>query len=254
LDYPNSRFLVAPAGCLSHRGVEIPSPFVPASGHPRIEVSIQGKSYGLLLDTGAGVSLARRDLLENLATAHPEWPHAIGASGSANMPGSDGKELLLRVPEMNWGGIQLRNVLFVSRPDDIYSPTTFETPEAISGALGGNVLKHLRVEIDYPQGTTYIEQTQGDCGDDMDSVGLVLDVDAADHLVVKGISTTAAALTKKNIRVGDQILEIDGERESPWKIINAAEALSGTVGSAKQLVVRRNGRSIRTTVIVAKIL
>jgi hypothetical protein len=254
LDYPRGRFTVAPAGCVKHRGVKVLSPLLAASGHPRIEVSMDGKSYGLLLDTGSRVALARRDLLESLSAAHTTWPHSIGASGAADMPGSDGKEFLLRVPEVIWGTFRIKNVLFVSRPSETYSPGTFETPGPIFGALGGNVLKEFRVEIDYPDGTTYLEQRAGGLGNDMDSAGLVLDVDATYKLVVRAISATASAITKSNIHPGDQVIEIEGKRETPWNIIDASDALSGAVGEIKRLVIMRDGKEIQASAVVARLL
>jgi hypothetical protein len=254
LDYSGRRFTIAPAGCVEHRGVKVPSPFLPASGHPRIVASVEGEPYGFLLDTGSRVSLARRDLLERLSAAHPNWSHSTGASGVADMPGGNGEEFLLRVPEVTWGAFHVRNVLFASRPNETYSASSFETPASIVGALGGNVLKNFRVEIDYPNGTTYLEQKAGDAGNDMHSAGLVLDMDAAGDLVVRAISSTAAALTKSNIRPGDQIVEIEGKRGMPWKIVDASDALSGTVGETKRLVIRRAGKDIQTTAAVAQIL
>jgi hypothetical protein len=254
LDYPRSQFLIAPSGCVKHRGVKLPSPFVVSSGHPKIDVALDGKEYGLLLDTGSRVTLARRDLLESLSAAHPTWPHSIGASGTADMAGDNGTEFLLRVPEVTWGPFRMTHVLFVSRPDDLYSPTTFETTGPIVGALGGNVLKNFRIEIDYPHGETYLEQKAADCDNDMNSAGLVLDVDATNNLVVHAISSTAAALTKTNIHPGDQIIEIDGKREMLWKVTEASDALSGPVGETKRLVIKRGGQEIQTTAVVAHLL
>jgi len=97
LDYPKRLFSIAASGCIKHQGSKVDSPFLPASGHPRITVNELNKKYGLLLDTGSRVTLARRDLLESWMAAHPEWPTTTGASGEADMPGGDGKELLLRV-------------------------------------------------------------------------------------------------------------------------------------------------------------
>lgn len=253
-DYPRERFTIAPSGCVRHRGVRVPSPFLPLSGHPRIEVSLGGESYGLLLDTGSRVSLARRSLLESLSAAHPGWPHSTGASGTADMPGGDGEEFLLRVPEVTWGPFEIRNVLFVSRPDDMYSPTSFETPDSIVGALGGNVLKSFRVEIDYPHGASYLEQKASDAGDDMNSVGLVLDVDGSNDLIVRAISGTASAVTKLNVHPGDQIVDIGGKREMPWNLVDASNALSGRVGEIKRLVIRRAGQEMQTTAEVVHLL
>ncbi|MGA3204812.1 MAG: hypothetical protein ABSF12_20155 [Bryobacteraceae bacterium] len=63
LDYPQRTFTVAVAGCIRHQGFEVESPFLPASGHPRIVITEAGREYGFLLDTGSRVTLARKDLL-----------------------------------------------------------------------------------------------------------------------------------------------------------------------------------------------
>jgi hypothetical protein len=109
------RFTISHAGCVEHRGVKVPSPFLPA-------VAIRGSSC--------------------------LWRANLGATGT---------EFLLRVPEIVWGPFHIKNVLFVSRPDETFSDTSFETPSSITGALGGNVLKAFRVEIDYPHGITYLQ-------------------------------------------------------------------------------------------------
>jgi hypothetical protein len=254
LDYPLERFTISPAGCLKHHGVKVSSPFLPESGHPKVVVSVESKTYGLLLDTGCRATLARRDLLESLSATHPSWPHLTGAAGTADMPGANGTEFLLRVPEISWGPFHIKNVLFVSRPNETFSYTMFETPTFIVGALGGNVLKHFRIEIDYPHGTTYLEQKSGDAGGDMNSAGLVLDVDTTEGLVVRAIDSAASATTKMNIRVGDQIIAIDGKREMPWTIVDASDMLSGAPGETKRLVIRRAGKEMQTTVIVADLL
>jgi C-terminal processing protease CtpA/Prc len=116
------------------------------------------------------------------------------------------------------------------------------------------VLKTFRVEIDYPHRTTYLEQKVSDAGNDMNSAGLVLDIDAASQLIVRAISTTAAAVTKRNIHPGDQIVEIDGKREKPWKLVDASDALSGGVGEKKRLVIRRAGKEMKTIAAVAHLL
>jgi hypothetical protein len=254
IDYPHRLFSVATAGCISDRGVEVESPFLPASGHPRVVATVSGRKYGFLLDTGSRVTLARRDLLESLSAAHPEWPHSTGASGVANMPGGDGQEFLLRVPEIEWGPFHLRRVLFVSRPEAIYSPTAFETPESIVGALGGNVLSRFRVEIDYPHGKTYLEEIHEPDPDDMNSAGLVLNVNTEDQLVVVAVSSTADAVTRRNMRPGDIILQIAGKHETPWAITDASQALSGNVGERIGLLLLRDGVTVHTTVIIAHLV
>jgi hypothetical protein len=254
IDYPHRLFSVAAAGCMRDRGVEVGSPFLAASGHPRVVISLDGQDYGFLLDTGSRVTLARRDLLESLSAAHPEWPHSTGASGAADMPGGDGSEFLLRVPEIGWGSLRLRNVLFVSRPNETYSATDSETPESIVGALAGNVLSRFRVVIDYPHGKTYLEEAHEPDPADMDSAGLVLDLNASGQLVVLAESSTADPVTWRNVRSGDVILRIAGKRENPWAITDASQSLSGKVGKRIELLVLREGVIVHTSVIVAHLL
>jgi hypothetical protein len=254
VDYPHRLFSVAASGCIRHRGLEVESPFLPASGHPRVVVLELGREYGFLLDTGSRVTLVRRDLLESLSAAHPEWPHSAGASGAADMPGGNGTEFLLRVPELEWGPFHLRNVLMVSRPNETFSPTDFETPEAIVGALGGNVLSSFRVEIDYPHGKTYLEEVQEPDASDMNSAGLVLDVNARDQLVVVAVSPSADVKARRNVRPGDTILKIAGKRETPWAITDASEALSGKIGKKIRLLILRGGKEVFVTVIIAHLL
>ena len=179
---------------------------------------------------------------------------AAGASGTADMGGDNGTELLLRVPELEWGSFHLRNVLVTSRPNETYSQTNFETREPIIGALGGNVLMAFRVEIDYPDGKTYLEEAHEPAPDDMNSVGLVLDVNAKDQLVVVAVSSTAAAETQRNVLAGDIILGIAGERETPWAITDASHALAGKVGRRIPLLILRQGKQVHATVRVAHLL
>src|SRR6202041_967950 len=98
--------------------------------------------------------------------------------------------------EVTWGALLDTNVLFASRPNEMDQTSSFETPGSIAGALGGNVLKNFRVEMDCPHGTPRLEQKVGDSGNDMNSAGIVLDLDEVSNLVVRAISSTAAALTK----------------------------------------------------------
>lgn len=116
------------------------------------------------------------------------------------------------------------------------------------------MLKNFRIEIDYPHGESYLEQSADDAGRDMNSAGLVLDLNDANNLVVRAVSTTATALTKTSILPGDEILEIDGKRESPWTIIDASNALTGAVGERKHLIIKRGGKTMSTSVAVATLL
>jgi len=89
------------------------------------------------------MTLIREDVLQSWSKAHPDWPHSIGAVGPAN-EGTDPDVFLLRIPILQLGPFTVNRVVAASRPNKIYSATSYETPAAIIGALGENVLSRRR--------------------------------------------------------------------------------------------------------------
>lgn len=255
LDYPRQLFSIGEPGSLQHRGTKLDCPYIASSGHPMIEVGSDRAKYEFLLDTGSNISLARAGILRKWSQEHPNWPTSVGAAGPANDGGaSDANALLLRLPALRLGGFSVAQTAMASRSDETFSPTSYETPAPIIGALGGNVLSRFRVEIDYPDQLLYLEPSDRKKTDNFDTVGLVLDTNAAGQLVVQAVSSAASAVTKRNILPGDVIVRIRGFGNAPHTLIKAAEALSGAVGERKQLSILRNGKPVRVTVTVARIL
>jgi len=146
------------------------------------------------------------------------------------------------------------HVATASRPDQTYSATSYETPTAIVGALGGNVLSQFRVEIDYPEQLLFLKPSGKTPANDFDTVGLVLDTNAAGELVVRAVASSASSITHKNILPGDVILQIGNVRKAPYTLTKAARALSGAVGERKQLRILRKGQPMTVTVTVSRIL
>ena len=256
LDYPKQLWSIGNPGTLARRGERLSAPYLASSGHPRIEVSIGGATFGLLLDTGAEVTLFREDLLRGWSREHPDWPRGSGAVGPANMGGGadDGHLLLLRIPAFQVGSFTVAQVAVVSRPDQTYSATSYETPAAIVGALGGNVLSQFRIEIDYPEQLLFLEPSGKIPANDFDTVGLMLDTNGAGELVVRAVSSSASSITHQNVLAGDVILQIGNASKAPYTLTKAARALSGTVGERKQLRILRNGEPMTVTVTVARIV
>jgi len=69
LDYSQHRFSIGEAGSLPHQGEKLPCPYVASSGHPRLDVVIDGIKYGFLLDTGTQITLMRDDVLKQWSEA-----------------------------------------------------------------------------------------------------------------------------------------------------------------------------------------
>jgi hypothetical protein len=254
LDYPRQLLSIGEPGTLPHRGERLSSPYIASSGHPRVEVSIGAIMCGLLLDTGTKLTLLREDLLQRWSREHPDWPRSSGAVGPANVDGAADDALLLRIPTFQIGSLTVVHVATASRPDQTYSATSYETPAAIVGALGGNVLSQFRVEIDYPEQLLFLKPSGKTPANDFDTVGLVLDTNAAGELVVRAVSSSASSTTHQNVFPGDVILQIGNVNTAPSTLTKAARALSGAVGERKQLRILRKGKSMTVKVTVSRIL
>lgn len=254
LDYPQHRLSVGEAGSFPHRGEKLPCPYVASSGHPRVDVGIDGVNYGFLLDTGTQITLMREDVLKQWAKEHPDWPRTIGSAGAANEGADPDDDFLLRIPRFQLGSFTANHVAVASRPNETFSATTYETPAAIVGALGGNVLSQFRVEIDYPEQLCFFEHSGKEQANDFDTVGLVLDTNSSGQLVVRAVSSAASAVTRQNIQPGDIILQIGGLGGTPYTLTKAAQALSGAVGERKHLCILRRGEPMSVTVVVSRIL
>jgi hypothetical protein len=254
LDYPRQELSLGEPGTLPHRGARLAAPYVAASGHPRVEARIGDTTFGFLLDTGTPLTLVREDLLQEWSRANPSWPRSRGAVGPANVEGAADDAQLLRIPLVRIGPFGVAQVAAVSRPDQIYSASNFETPAAIVGALGGNVLCQFRVEIDYPDGLLFLEESGKAPANDFQTVGLVLDTNATGELVVRAVSSSASPITRRNVLPGDVILRIGSASQAPYTLTAAGQALSGAVGERKQLHILRNGRPLVVEATVARIL
>jgi hypothetical protein len=253
LDYPRQLLSIGESGTIPHRGKRLSARYVASSGHPRVEVEIGGITYGFLLDTGTKLTLVREGLLQRWSREHPDWPGSRGAVGPANVDGAADDALLLRIRALRFGSFTVARVAAAARPDRTYSSTSYETPAAIVGALGGNVLSQFRLEIDYPEQLLLLERSGSTQANEFDTVGLVLDIDSLGQLVVRAVSSAASSTTRRNIVPGDVIVQIGGSN-APHTLTAAARALSGAVGERKQLLILRKGRPTSATVTVARIL
>jgi hypothetical protein len=254
LDYPQQLLSIGEAGSLPHVGERLRCPYVASSGHPRVVVGIGGVAYGFLFDTGTKLTLIRKDMLQEWSKDHPDWPSSTGAVGPANVDGASEDALLLRIPNFQLGTFRVAHVVAVSRSNETFGAASYETPAAIIGALGGNVISRFRVEIDYPEQLLFLEPSDVKQANDFDTVGLVLNTNAAGQLVVRAVSSTASAVTRRNVLPGDVILQIGNLGHAPCTLTEAAQALSGAVGERKHLRILRRGRAMSVTVVVSRIL
>ena len=256
-DYPAKKFTLAEPGILKPRGARIASPIGKGSGFPRIELQIGGANYGLLLDTGATFTMISIEAMNDLGAKHADWRRATGAVGGANMVGGamENAATMMRLAEARWAEFQLQEVAAVSRPKG-----TFETymsrmmAEPIIGALGGNVLRAFRVEIDYANGATYLEKTGSLEQNDLDIVGLTLRPMQDGGYVVSAVSKQGAGDLVDKVREGDKLISVDKLQVTGAPLAEVVNALRGKIGEKKSLTIERDGNRITVQAVVARIV
>jgi hypothetical protein len=246
-DYPARSFTLSLPGSAIHRGTPTPISVNSKIGLARIEIEIAGKAYGFMLDTGAAYTGLSRAVMDRWIGEHPSWPHSLGAVGSANMVGKqfDVSNELLRIPEMKWGSISLRNVGMVSRPAGVYEESVSENMTApVVGALSGNVLRKLRLDIDYPASVAYIELHGSNSISDLNCLGLILQMMENGTAVVSGVAQREGRAEIQGVQAGDILLRVDNHNVTGASLATILEYLSATAGEKKRLTIRRGKQEL----------
>jgi hypothetical protein len=157
-DYPGATFTIAQPDVLKHQGNEMPMPVGKQSGFPRTEVTVNGTTYGLLLDTGAAFTMVSEALLKSWGAQHPEWPRHAGAFGEATLLGGQTLETMF-LPEARWAAYEIKSMGVVSQREGTFERFMSNMMAApIVGSLAGNVLKSFRVELDFAHEKLYLSR------------------------------------------------------------------------------------------------
>ncbi|MEP6835537.1 MAG: hypothetical protein ABJB74_19275, partial [Gemmatimonas sp.] len=155
-DYPGASFTLAAPGVLTPQGTPMPMPVSTPQGFPRTEMEVDGKRYGMLLDTGASFTMVSEVLLKAWGQHHPEWPRHLGAFGDAATLGGQTLETMF-VPQGTWGAFPLSEFGVTSQREGTFERFMSGMMRgSIVGSLAGNVLKGFRVELDYAHETLYL--------------------------------------------------------------------------------------------------
>jgi hypothetical protein len=241
LDDPAGRLTVGPPASLERRGVAVPTMVDPDSGLILTSVEVDGEAFDLVLDTAVTSSLAVDGLLRAWQGDHPDWPASISAVGPGNMVGLalEAKVPMLRVPLVEWGPFQVPEVAFAWRGEgDVLG----------DGALGGNVLKLFRVDLDYLAGSVRIEQGAPFAEHDAELVGVVLALGDDGYQVVATVSGL------DDVRPGDDLLAVGGDEVADRSLPEVLDLLRGTPGDRKRLTVRRDGETLDVDVPVLRLV
>ncbi|MEP6778461.1 MAG: pepsin/retropepsin-like aspartic protease family protein [Gemmatimonadaceae bacterium] len=157
-DYPAATFTIAKPGVLTPRGAVFPMPVGRPSGFPRTEITVDGKTYGMLIDTGASFTMVSDSVLKSWGDAHKDWERHTGAFGEAATLGGQTIETMF-VPTATWATFQIAPLGVTSQRTGTFEKYMSQMMAGpIVGSLAGNVLKHYRLELDYANQKLYVSE------------------------------------------------------------------------------------------------
>ncbi len=259
-DYPRRELTIAAPGALAHRGVRVAAAVHPTTGIVQVDATIAGRTLGFALDNGASYSFASDGFVADLLKRHGRWPHTVGAVGCANIWGWWPREpewTVVRVPEIRVGRVKLADVGLVGLPSFFPDGATVgawyskKTARPVEGFLGPNAFNSLRVEIDFANAAVYLEQGAKPNAHDMDIVGLTVRPQPDGNYSVIGVAGEGESGC---VEPGDTLVKVGDLDVKGATMGTVVDALRGTPGETRAIVVDRQGKRVDTRCAVRRFL
>jgi len=263
IDYRAHSLVLAGPGARKPQGIAVPFSINPATGLLAVNASISGATYAITVDNGSAYTWVTQRVAKPWIAANPGWERGVGAVGPSNMMMSgDTTETLgtlLRIPEITIGSMSIRDVgALAAGPTrlipgyvDLFDWYSEKNPVPVIGWIGGNVLKHFRLTLDYPNHTMYWLRQEESDSHDLDQVGLTLRSDSG-VFYVAAIVTKSGKPTVNGVSPGDKLLQVGDVELSGATWGRVFRALHGSPGQSRTLVVERNGVRLRIVAPVTR--
>jgi hypothetical protein len=254
-DYPARRLTVARRGVLKSRGEAIPCRVNPVTGLLMIAATLDGESVWLGVDNGSAGTWLSDSLTRTWQARHPNWPHAIGAAGSANFFGFpfEARGVLMRLPAIELGALRARDVAVLGLPQSLFAWYSKKSAGPVLGFIGANVLRGFRLEIDFPGQMTYWLPAPPTRSRDLDIVGLTLRPEPDGSTTVVGVVTKDGQPVVEGVQPGDKLLGVDGRNLATARMGEVVDALRGEPGTVRMLVLERAGKRLTVRAPVTRL-
>jgi len=214
---------------------------------PTIEAILDGEYEGkFLLDTGnsGGLVLHSSFIQQNRILNHikKKVEKSFGGVGGC------GRGFMAKMKSLTIGSFTVREpiTLLVTNGEGIFGS------EDLAGNIGGEILKRFTLVLDYSRGKVGFEpnQTFG-LPTQYNRSGMGVTIKEG-KLIVREILKGSPA-EAKGVRVGDQIMEVNGLKVTPRSLQGITEIFQGQAGTKVNLELVRDGKPIKVKLILKDI-
>lgn len=255
-DYPARRLTLARPGVLKPSGTPVPCRVNPGTGLFMIETVVDGQGLALGVDNGSAGTWVSDTLTAAWLVRHADWPYATGAAGSTNFFGFpfETRGTLTRLPAVAIGGATpTHDVAVLGLPQGLFDWYSKKSACTVVGFLGADVIARFRLEVDFPGQMSWWRPGPAPARRDLDIVGLTLRPESDGSFTVAGVVSRNGRPMVEGVEPNDRLLRVDGLDVTNVPMGTVIDALRGTPGATRTLLLERTGRRITVRAAVVRL-
>lgn len=261
LDYQHRALTLARPGQALPDGDPVACAINSKTGLVGIEATIDEARQRFVIDAGGGYSWVRGDVVAHWLRRHPDWGRTRGAIGPSNANMLDlafeKDGTVARIPAAAIGSTQLEDFgimgtgpILGETLDGVFGNFFWDNweksaPYPVIGWIGGNVLRHYKLTIDYPNRMTYWRKLSESDPHELDQIGVTL-VRRGDRYFIGGFvrkfaTNEADGVLTRQASIGDELLAVDGKPVPGLSMDAVLLALHSRPEEKRQLLLGHNG-------------
>ncbi|MFZ5892808.1 MAG: aspartyl protease family protein [Myxococcota bacterium] len=197
-----------------------------------LKVSVEGKEYQFVLDTGASDVTLRSSVFDTLIA---DGRHVIDDMPISTVLGPS-KARVARARSVAVGSEIVTDIPVLSFEDSILDAMSNELGYTVDGLLGGDYLREFSLTVDYPAGRVELSRyaNRAHIVDEFKRVGFWLASSGATTFAVSSVCGDSAA-EKLGVSVGDAVVSIEGQPLDGLDIFAVDALLNGAPGSSHRI-------------------
>ncbi len=255
-DYPARRLTLARPGTLKPSGTPVPCRVNPETGLFLVEAVVDGRRLALGVDNGSAGTWVSDALTAAWLVRHADWPYATGAAGSTNFFGFpfETRGTLMTLPAVAIGAATpVREVAVLGLPQGLFDWYSKKSAGAVVGFLGADVVARYRLEVDFPGQMTWWRPGSAPARRDLDIVGLTIRPEPDGSFAVAGVVSRNGRPMVDGVEPNDTLLRVDGLDVTNVPMGTVIDALRGTPGGTRTLLLERAGRRLTVQATVVRL-